>query len=315
MDKIQQSEGAEGVAVQAGSNTEDTVTTKTKTNRSVFKAGTSYSHRTGEEVPATKIFGGLMNAPEPSWDKRGRSDVTVRALPTVMRMGAQMELHSHLAINLFRGRRGDPQRKLRGIIGLARFASEIAHVWSAAEKDDPFADQCLIEVETKYNEAQKVLNEREKTLSDVVTGLEGLTVGIQTSISPAAIDLQFYCPWAFRASLLLVQFDRIVRLGLTVRHLGLLGDAEWDAIVSDTGRVLRHIFSLPHRWINTGVTREDCRKKTKVLKRALGLYAEAKVPRIVLSDEVLRGEQRAVLSPANKTLEKYLSVKLAEKLS
>lgn len=55
------------------------------------------------------------------------------------------------------------------------------------------------------------------------------------------------------------------------------------------------------------MSREDFRKKTKVAKRALALYAEVKEGRLELSDSVMRGEHRAKLSPANKVLEKYLS--------
>lgn len=247
---------------------------------------------------------------EQSWNKAGVSDPSLRpqyTLPSVLKMGAQMELHTHLAINLFRGRRSNPEVGVRAIIGLARFARQVALVWSAAEKDDPYADQCLIDIEVEFDEVKQVLDGREKTLANIVQGLEGLTVGIQTSVKPAKIDLQFYCPWAFRMTLLLAQFDRVVRLGLTARHLGLFGEDDWTAVVRDSSRALRHIFALPNRWISTGVSREDFRKKTKVAKRALALYAEVKEGRLELSDSVMRGEHRAKLSPANKVLEKYLS--------
>jgi hypothetical protein len=97
--------------------------------------------------------------------------------------------------------------------------------------------------------------------------------------------------------------------------LGLMGDQEWDAVVSDSGRVLRHIFSLPSRWVSTGATREDLRKKTRVAKRAFGIYSESKESRLILSAEVLSGEVRAALSPTSKALEKYLASQLTQKTS
>lgn len=279
--------------------------------RYVSGDGSSGVGAVGELATPKRMSSPFSNPrPDPSWNKSGMSDPVSRqeySLPSVMRMGAQMMLHSHLAINLFRGRQGDQQRQVRPIIGLARFARQVALVWSAAETDDPYADQCLVDIEFKYNEAKAIFDVREKTLDEIIGGLEGLSVAIQTSAKPAAIDLQFFCPWSYQATLLLLQFDRIVRLGLTARHLGLIGDSEWDAVVSDSGRVLRHIFSLPNRWISTGVTREDCRKKTKVAKRALGLYAEVKEGRIDLSETVMSGEVRARLAPQNKPLEKYLA--------
>lgn len=249
-------------------------------------------------------------APEPNWNRSEVGDVSLpsrSSAPSVMRMGAHMDLHSHLAINLFRGRRSAPENGVRAVIGLARFARQVALVWSAAEQDDPYADQCLLDIEVEFEEAKRLLDEREKTLASIVDGMEGLTVDIQTSVKPARIDLQFYCPWAFRAAQLLIQFDRVVRLGLTARHLGLFGNDDWSAVVRDSSRVLRHIFALPNRWISTGVTREDFRKKNKVTKRALARYAEIKDSRLELSEAVMRGEVRAKLAPSNKALEKYLA--------
>lgn len=249
-------------------------------------------------------------APEPNWNQSNVGEVSLpsrSSAPSVMKMSAHMDLHSHLAINLFRGRRSNPEKGVRAIIGLARFARQVALVWSAAEQDDPYADQCILDIETKFEEAKRLLDEREKTLAGIVDGLEGLTVDIQTSVKPARIDLQFYCPWAFKTAQLLIQFDRVVRLGLTARHLGLFGNDDWTAVVRDSSRVLRHIFALPNRWISTGVTREDFRKKTKVTKRALAMYAEVKESRLELSEAVVRGEARAKLAPSNKALERYLS--------
>ena len=183
--------------------------------------------------------------PEPNWNRASVGEAVLpsrSSAPSVMKMSAHMDLHSHLAINLFRGRRSDPEKGIHSIIGLARFARQVALVWSAAEQDDPYADQCLLDIETKFEEAKVLLDEREKTLADIVEGLEGFTVDIQTSVKPARIDLQFYCPWAFKAAQLLIQFDRVVRLGLTARHLGLFGNDDWTAVVRDSSRVLRHIF-------------------------------------------------------------------------
>lgn len=255
-----------------------------------------------------KSAGGLWNRDGMSGEA---SPSHARAVPRTMQMGAQLQLHSHLAINLFRGRRGDVERGIRPIIGLARFARQVAQVWSAAELDDPYADQCLLDIETAHNAARAVFREREDSLSNLVTGLEGLTVGLQTSVQPAVIDLQFYCPWSYRAAILLLQFDHIVRLGLTAKHVGFMGDEDWLAVVSDSGRLMRHLLAIPNRWIHTGATRDDYRKKTRAAKRAMGIYGDIKENRLVLSDEVLRGDRRAAIAPKNKILEKHL---LAEKV-
>lgn len=269
-------------------------------------------------VVNSEIFAGLVSSDDETeadsakskWNRPGMSDGVVRGgqpVPKAMQMGASMLLHSHLAINMFRGRRGDPAKGQRPIVGLARFARQVSMVWSAAEQDDPYADQSLIEVERIHDETKILLSGREKTLGEIIAGMEGLTVGLQTSIQPAAIDLQFYCPWSYRAALLLLQFDRIVRLGLTAKHVGFIGDSEWNGVVSDSGRALRHLLAIPNHWINTGATRDDLRKNTKVAKRAIAMYNDVKEGRLILSDEVLSGVKRAALAPQNRTLEKFLA--------
>lgn len=246
-----------------------------------------------------------------AWNREGMSgepsQSQARAVPRTMQMGAQLQLHSHLAINLFRGRRGDVEKGVRPIIGLARFARQVAQVWSAAELDDPYADQCLVDIESAHNAARTVFREREEGLSELVTGLDGLTLGVQTSVQPAVIDLQFYCPWSYRAAILLLQFDRIVRLGLTAKHVGFMGDEDWLNVVGDSGRLMRHMLAIPNRWIHTGATRDDYRKQTRVAKRATSIYGDIKENRLVLSDEVMRGDRRAAIAPKNKLLEKHLS--------
>jgi hypothetical protein len=109
--------------------------------------------------------------------------------------------------------------------------------------------------------------------------------------------------------LLLLQYDRIVRLGLTARHVGFIGDQEWHDIVSDSGRNLRNLLGQVDRWIMTGVTRDDIRKNTAIAKRAQAMYATKKDRPLVLRDDVLEGIQRARISPKNEVLEKYLAEK------
>lgn len=320
----QKSQSDEGVSasssVVGGADSGAVSTSKVNTKTSAGSRTDTKVHKSSGMVNS-KLFSAVISpdaetevtevdSAKSQWNRPGVSDGVVRgnqAVPKAMQMGASMKLHSHLAINMFRGRRGDPAKGQRPIIGLARFARQVSLVWSAAEQDDPYADQSLIEVERVHDEAKGLLSGREKTLGELISGMEGLTVGLQTSIQPASIDLQFYCPWSYRAALLLLQFDRIVRLGLTAKHVGFIGDEEWKGVVSDSGRALRHLFAIPNHWINTGATRDDLRKNTKVAKRAIAMYNDVKEGRLVLSDDVLSGNTRAALAPQNRALEKFLA--------
>lgn len=228
-------------------------------------------------------------------------------LPPSMQMGAKLKLHTHLAINLFRGRRADKSKNIRPIVGVSLFAGQARTIWFAARDDDPYADQCLLEIEHAHAECKECLDRHETTLNELMGAIDGLEVSLQTCEEPLEIELNFSSPWSYRTVLLLLQYDRIVRLGLTTRHVGFIGDQEWHDIVSDSGRALRNLMGQVDRWIMTGVTREDIRKNTAIAKRAQAMYATKKDRPLVLKDGVLEGTLRARLSPKNEVLEKYLA--------
>ena len=254
----------------------------------------------------------LFNAAKSSakaggWNEYGKSDSLVGPgtggmAPGPMSMAAKMKLHSRLSINLFRGRQGDPKKNVRPIIGLARFARQVALVWTAATQDDPFADQTLINIEAAYETADKLINTRIKALADLIDEMEEFEVDMQASEKPVDLDLKFYSPWGFRGALLLKAFDKLVRMALTARHLGLFAGDDWQNVVHDSQRALRHMFVEVDSWVSTGVTRTDMDQDNRMVRRAQATYTELKNGYLVLDSEVMQGRLRAKLSPPNKLL-------------
>lgn len=232
---------------------------------------------------------------------------TANMSPGAMQMSAVVKFHSTQSINLFRGRKGDPAKGVRPIIGLARFARQVSLVWSAASIDDPYADQVLLDIENAYETAKAALESREKNMRDLLDGMEDFEVTLQASVDPVEITLQFYSPWGFRGAMLLKQFDKLVRMALTARHIGIFTESDWLSIVRDSARALRHMFNEVDGWVSTGVKREDIRNNTAVAKRAANRYSELKKGFLVVDQEVIDGLYRAKLSPVNRILEKYLS--------
>lgn len=246
---------------------------------------------------------------EQAWNQYGVSDPlvgpgTAKGNPGSMAMAAKVHLHSRLAINLFRGRKGDPAKKVHGIIGLARFGRQVGQVWVASAQDDPYADQCLLNIEAAYEAARQTLESKLKALNELLGGMEDFEVQMQTSVQPVEVELQFFCPWGFRASVLLRDFDKLVRMALTANHLGLFVEGDWQNTVHDAARSLRHMFAVVDDWIPTGVKRADIRAKTKVAKRARARYAERRRS-LTLDPAVLAGDVRAQLVPASPLLEQY----------
>ncbi len=239
---------------------------------------------------------------------------TANMSPGAMQMSAVVKFHSTQSINMFRGRKGDPEKGIRPIIGLARFARQVSLVWSAAAIDDPYADQVLLDIEQAYDAAKMSLDAKEKTMTNLLEGLDDFEVTLQASVQPVQITLQFYSPWGFRGAMLLKQFDKLIRMALTARHIGIFTEDDWVSIVRDAARSLRHMFNEVDGWVSTGVKREDIRNGTNVAKRAAARYEELKKGYLVVDQEVISGLYRAKLSPVNRILEKYLSDLAAQQL-
>lgn len=245
---------------------------------------------------------------EKPWNKTSTADPMLgpgiqNMTPGAMQMSAVVKLHSRLAINLFRGRKGEPEKNIRPIIGLARFARQSALVWTAAGSDDPYADQTLIAVEIAYETAQKTVEQKINAMQELLDGMEDFEITLQASERPVNVDLKFFSPWGFRGATLLKQFDKLVRLALTARHIGLFTEDDWGRVVHEASQSLRHMFAEVDYWISTGVKRVDLLTGNRIAQRAKARYETVRKVPFVLEPEVLAGNYRAKLSPKNKMLE------------
>ncbi len=253
----------------------------------------------------------LKTKPMQHWNKKGLSEAeagieSIDMIPGKLEMKAKVKLHTKLTINLFRGRQAVPEKNIRGIIGLARFARQTALVWSAAAIDDPYADQCLIDIETAWNDARNLIEARTKSLKELLNGMEDFEVETQASINPVTIELNFYSPWGYRGALLLRDLDKLILLAMTGKHIGLILDSDWDRIVTDSLRAVRHMFAEVLHWRHTAVTRQDLLTNNKVAQRAKQKYLQIKQIKagyLDLSRDVFDGNLRAELSPQNRVQE------------
>lgn len=240
------------------------------------------------------------NSPNTSDDLIGPG--TGGMTPGSMKMNASVKLHSRLSINLFRGRKGEPSKHLRPIIGLLRFARQVSLVWSASAADDPYADMVLIEIEEAYEKAKLNLDEKTKTMQGLLDGMEEFSITVQASEQPVEVELQFFSPWSYRGAMLLKQFDTLVRMALTARHIGIFSDDDWRRVVHDASRSIRHMYAAVSGWVSTGVTRDHIKANNKVAQRAVARYMDLDSSRAILEEDVLQGTRRAKLSPPSRAI-------------
>lgn len=253
-----------------------------------------------------KLTSVLAESIKNKWNQPEKSDLlngpaALKELPGPMKMNATIKLHSRMAINLFRGRRADKAKELHSIIGAVRFARQVAMIWTASASDDPYADAALIAIEEAYTDATKTMVGKLEEVQGVLDGMTGFTLQRQESVDPVTVELNFVSPWGYRASKLVMEFDELVRLCLTAKHLGLFFDDDWRNVVHVSSRSIRNMFEQVGRWSLTGVKRHNLRNDDKTASEAKLIYAN-KTRVNHLDADVLSGVRRAKLSPRSLLL-------------
>lgn len=225
------------------------------------------------------------------------------ARPGGMKMTSEIAMHTQLGVALFYGRKGNQKKSIAPIVGLARFAKKVAEVWRAAGEDDPYADYVLLCIEETYETASARL---ERMVKDVdVAVKEDIDMIISTdfmeSKKPTLLQTEFVCPWAWRGLKLLKSYDHLVRMALAGRHIGLYTNEDWEAIVYESARGIRHMFLQADKWMYTGIGRENIVEDDDYAKQAYETYLNKnKKDCLALDEDVMNGKRRARLSPEIK---------------
>lgn len=217
-----------------------------------------------------------------------------------MSMESQFTLHTKIGCSLWRGREGKPNKGVYAITGLTRFAQEVGTCWRESELNNPVADYFLLRVEQRYEKTVSVIDGALKTLQTIIdddTVYDLISIG--ETHRPFKTNLQFSCPWGYLGAILLKKYDDIVRIGLTLRHVGMLDAPSWRLLVDESGTSLRGFYSSLSNFIRVPIDREWFRNKElrDNISQARKYYkmANREIPH--LPEKVLKGQERAKLSP------------------
>jgi len=214
--------------------------------------------------------------------------VSVR--PGPMRTQGEIVLHTRAAHRLFYGRRRDDKKKIKPIIGLVRFSTNINGIFECASNNDPYADAVLLQIEEQFTAANTLVKENIQALEQLLGGMEGLSICNNESINPVTLPVEFKTVYGFMGARLLGQYDKLVRLGLVAKHVGLLYVDDWNNLIGKMGSKIREVFWLSTRYHYAGVTRDDVAANNEVARRAATKYGE-------LPQDVMRGDKRAQHAP------------------
>ena len=192
------------------------------------------------------------------------------------------------AQQLIRGRDGTLDKP--AIIGLIGFADRMRLIWQAARNDDPYADWWLIKVHDAIEMNVDYVRNWQREMQNLLHEMAAMDITIAESSRPYRVPLQFANPYAYQAALLLSEYDALVRMVLTVHHVGLLEDEGRNGLIKSCARKIRAIFVIPQSYRFLKIDRETVRTQTGRSHEACQVMGE--VP-----DDVLSGERQAPLVP------------------
>jgi integrating conjugative element protein (TIGR03761 family) len=199
-----------------------------------------------------------------------------------------LTIQTNQAQQLIHGRNGSPDKP--AIIGLIGFADRMRLIWQAARNDDPYADWWLIKVHDAIEMNVDYVRNWQREMRNLLQQMTAMDITIAESSRPYRIPLQFASPYAYQAALLLSEYDALVRMVLTVHHVGLLESEGRNGLIKSCARKIRALFVIPQSYRLLKIDRESVRTQT-------GRSHEARQTMGEVPDDILSGEHQASLVP------------------
>ena len=194
-----------------------------------------------------------------------------------------LEVHTHQALRLIWGRRraaGKPP-----ISGLIAFASAVNTIWQVAEEGDPYALWWLVKIEAGIEQCREHLNDQLNEAAFLYPDAEILEVDTAESEQPYRTRLAFSNPYAYRAALMLGEYDVLVRTCYTLTFVGAGEPAELQTIVARAGHQIRRVFAIPQGFKVCAIDLDDIRQNNQRARRAVELMGP--LPEEILNSETL----------------------------
>ena len=208
-------------------------------------------------------------------------------VPGALRGGALLELHTRHAAQLVTGRRGGPKPQILGLYGFCRL---LYPIWSAARRNDPYADWWLIKIESRLAKSESVLERCELAVHLSQFPKARLELVTPESRQPVVVNLDLGNALAYRAAGLLARFDTVIAMLLAANYVSIMSATAIRKYVDDATRAMRAAFCSPGGYVDLGVTRSDVREETMLAQVAKEAMSR-------LPDDVLSGQLRPIAHP------------------
>jgi integrating conjugative element protein (TIGR03761 family) len=202
--------------------------------------------------------------------------------PGALRGEVRLSLQTRHAQRLVAGRSRRADRPaIRGLLG---FGERTRALWQAAQEDDPYADWYLVKIEARLRRSSGDLRALKVQVGDIA-GRSGLEWTAGESTAPVRIQLRFATPYAYRGAHLLAEYDRLARLALTSRFLGILEPSRAASFLRQGGRAVRSAFDSVNGYRRFDIDRDAVMAGTPAALRAR--VAMGELPADILAEERL----------------------------
>ena len=195
-----------------------------------------------------------------------RKPISLLRQPGALRSQTSLEIQTRQAQRLVYGRRAEGGKP--AIFGLLRFGTMLRPIWEGAATDDPWADWCLVQIESQLLEAKEAMESLMHQVRQQLQSQPAMDVAVAQSVEPVKVDLTFTSPYAFMGAYLLADYDVLVRAVLTGRHIGLFDRDTAERTLREGGRLVRRVFNTAQGYKYLGVCREDLPQVTQKADRS-----------------------------------------------
>jgi integrating conjugative element protein (TIGR03761 family) len=196
------------------------------------------------------------------------------------------ELHTADAQQVFAG------YSTKDAVSLLQFGGRMTHIWSAAEKDDPYADWYLLKV---YDGIVRLRNQLAVAIQDyqaqMTQGQSNLALEPFTSEKPVVKSLWFRTQYGYLGASVIADFDKLIRTVLTANRIGVLLEKSHETIRDEWLNKIVILFKFPFKYQSFEITRADVEADNALAKNTQEVLG-------VLPESVLAKTLRSPFAPA-----------------
>lgn len=195
-------------------------------------------------------------------------------------------LHTASSVKLYEGKGNNGL----GPIGHRHFCYMMLTAWHAAAQDDPYADDCLLQVYNKIVRIDRGIEKCQQSLNKKNSSIQGIQLSLPTALKERVINLKYTTPYGHQAACLLQKYDYLCRHYISLIYSGFLNNGAQYGVLSLLRKQIRQLFSLPIKWEYTSITRNDIilpTEKGKIIIEKKGLP----------DDGILKLKKRSPIAP------------------